>query len=67
MNKFKKRRDINSMVSMMGKIKNPSDDTVAALKSIEDVLAAGEESSSSNITNAIIDSSSVSAPTIEKK
>ena len=67
MNKFKKRRDINSMVSMLGKIKNPADETVAALKGIEEMLADGEKSSSSNITGAIIDSSSVSAPTIEGK
>lgn len=67
MNKFKKRRDINSMVSMMGKIKNPADETVATLKGIEEMLADGEKSSSSNVTSAIIDSSSVSAPTIEGK
>ena len=55
------------MVSMMGKIKNPADETVATLKGIEEMLADGEKSSSSNVTSAIIDSSSVSAPTIEGK
>ncbi len=65
MNKFNKRRDINSMVSMMGKVKNPTDDTVANLKSIEDVLAAGESSGSAGITGAITGSVGVTAPTYE--
>lgn len=67
MNKFNKRRDINSMVSMMGKVKNPAADTVANLKSIEDVLAAGESSGSGGITDAIIGSTSVTAPSYEGK
>lgn len=65
MNKFNKRRDINSMVSMMGKVKNPTDDTVANLKSIEDVLAAGESSGSGGVTDAIMSSGGVTAPTYE--
>lgn len=42
MNKFKKRRDISTMVNMVGKLKNPSDETMVNLKSIEDMLASDE-------------------------
>ena len=42
MNKFKKRRDISIMVNMLGKLKNPADETIANLKSIEDMLASDE-------------------------
>ena len=42
MNKFKKRRDISTMVNMVGKLKNPADETMANLKSIEDMLASDE-------------------------
>jgi hypothetical protein len=42
MNKFKKRRDISTMVNMVGKLKNPADETMANLKSIEDMLAGNE-------------------------
>jgi hypothetical protein len=43
MNKFKKRRDISTMVNMVGKLKNPADETMANLKSIEDMLASDEK------------------------
>ena len=57
MKKFKKRRDISTMVSMVGKIKNPADETVANLKSIEDMLGSDESGYivppiSSNISKA---------------
>ena len=42
MNKFKKRRDISTMVNMVGKLKNPADETMANLKSIEDMLDSDE-------------------------
>lgn len=39
MKKFNKRRDINTMVSMVKKLKNPAEETVANLKSIEEMQA----------------------------
>lgn len=49
MNKFKTRKDIPAIAKMLGKIKNPSEGTVANLQDISQVLA-GEEKSQAEST-----------------
>lgn len=59
MKKFNKRRDIDTMVGMVKKLKNPAVDTIANLKSIEEMQAENAKGGSGYIIPPI--SSNISA------
>ena len=48
MKKYKGRKDLGGIAKMMGKIKNPSEETMANLKDISQVLADEEKAQSSS-------------------
>ena len=59
MKKYRKRRDVDTMVRMVNKLKNPAEETVANLKSIEQMQADNARNGSGYIIPPI--SSNISA------